>query len=928
MDDTCNCCTGLAADTPEVKSNAPGLPAIRYRIGAQPDFMATLTARLSGTDFPALAALTARDGDWTWALCDALACLADVLTFYQERIANESYLRTATERRSVLEMANLIGYRPSPGVAAGTALAFTLDTPPGQPPQWMQPVSIPSGTRVQSIPDQGQAPQNFETVADIVARASWNAIPVRQSETVQIASGLKELYIAGAANQIQPGDAILIVGSERDQATANQPGERWDVRWLDRVEPDLGRGVTRLTWLHPLGKSIFTSPAAQGVRIYVFRQRASLFGHNAPDPRLIFTQNNPDNHSVWDGSKYWNNFGVGADGHVIDLDASYPKIVPGSWVALAGPNETHPHYVELYRVSQVAQASRTDFAVTAKITRITPDTTVNLDANHFDRRTTAVLAQSEELAFAPRPLTYPLFGDAIVLGSREPDLVSGQLIAVSGKRQRVAVPVDTTGISFPDATSPRSPQPGESFVLLGPVETQTTPNTWVTASPSGLDAGAIDDGAWRWTVLDHDGQTTRIVTPAKHGLLLQPALKTDPDVSETATIANTTADSPDLESTTLNLSKNLANCYDRATVTINANVAPATHGETVSEIAGSGDATIPNQKFRLKQSPLTYVADSTNPSGGSATLEVRVNDLKWSERRTLYGASAKERGYTLSRGDDEVSTIAFGDGIEGLRLPSGQNNIRLKYRKGLGTGGNLRTGQLTTLLTRPPGVKAVTNPSPATGGQDAEPLALARQNAPLRVLTLDRAVAIQDYADFSRSFAGIAKANAIWVDQGSVRGIYVTVAGPDGADIPDGGDTQQNLVAALRNFGDSLLPLRVQSYTKLRFGLTATIKPSAAADPDKTLAAVRAALTAAYAFDAREFGEPVTSDGVYAVIHSVREVEAADIELTCLDPGIYDSQQLPSLLLAALPGVQSDGTVNPAELLTIDPVSLILGVMS
>ena len=42
---------------------------------------------------------TRDDDDFTIALLDAWATVADVLTFYQERIANESYLRTATERR-------------------------------------------------------------------------------------------------------------------------------------------------------------------------------------------------------------------------------------------------------------------------------------------------------------------------------------------------------------------------------------------------------------------------------------------------------------------------------------------------------------------------------------------------------------------------------------------------------------------------------------------------------------------------------------------------------------------------------------------------------------------------------------------------------------------------------------------------------------
>ena len=55
--------------------------------------------------------------------------MCDILTFYQERIANEAYLRTATERVSIGELAKLIGYKLRPGLAASVALAFTIDAP-------------------------------------------------------------------------------------------------------------------------------------------------------------------------------------------------------------------------------------------------------------------------------------------------------------------------------------------------------------------------------------------------------------------------------------------------------------------------------------------------------------------------------------------------------------------------------------------------------------------------------------------------------------------------------------------------------------------------------------------------------------------------------------------------------------------------------
>lgn len=94
--------------------------------------------------------------------------------------------------------------------------------------------------------------------------------------------------------------------------------------------------------------------------------------------------------------------------------------------------------------------------------------------------------------------------------------------------------------------------------------------------------------------------------------------------------------------------------------------------------------------------------------------------------------------------DEGKCRVLFGDGVEGARLPSGNHNVRAVYRKGLGLGGNVAAGKLTTLLTRPLGLSGADNPEAASGGEDAETLDKARENAPLTVLTLDRAVSVRD----------------------------------------------------------------------------------------------------------------------------------------------------------------------------------------
>ncbi len=117
--------------------------------------------------------------------------------------------------------------------------------------------------------------------------------------------------------------------------------------------------------------------------------------------------------------------------------------------------------------------------------------------------------------------------------------------------------------------------------------------------------------------------------------------------------------------------------------------------------------------------------------------------------------------YTVRANDSGVSFVRFGDGQTGSRLPSGVNNLKAKFRTGLGAGGNLPPGRLNNLMTRPLGLQGVHQPCPSSGGEDPEQGEDARENAPLAVKALGRLVSLSDYTDFARAYAGIAKAHAV-----------------------------------------------------------------------------------------------------------------------------------------------------------------------
>jgi predicted phage baseplate assembly protein len=176
--------------SPRRPENRPGLPEIDYRIGTHSAFLRRMLHGIPrqgvhSVAAPPLLGLTARDtSDPSIALMDAWAAALDVLTFYSERIANEGYLPTATERRSLVELARSIGYEFAPGVAASVHLAFTVESADDP----FRAVEVPVGTQAMSVPqEKGALPQAYETVETITARAEWNAMPARREEPQHLA---------------------------------------------------------------------------------------------------------------------------------------------------------------------------------------------------------------------------------------------------------------------------------------------------------------------------------------------------------------------------------------------------------------------------------------------------------------------------------------------------------------------------------------------------------------------------------------------------------------------------------------------------------------------------------------------------------------------------------------------------------------------
>jgi hypothetical protein len=84
-------------------------------------------------------------------IAEWFAYIADILTFYNERIANADYLGTAELPESVAHLIALLGYRPRPAIGATGYLAALVTAG--------QSAVLPKG--LQSKPAPGQEPQTF-----------------------------------------------------------------------------------------------------------------------------------------------------------------------------------------------------------------------------------------------------------------------------------------------------------------------------------------------------------------------------------------------------------------------------------------------------------------------------------------------------------------------------------------------------------------------------------------------------------------------------------------------------------------------------------------------------------------------------------------------------------------------------------------------
>jgi hypothetical protein len=362
------------------------------------------------------------DGDYQTMFIELWAYLADILTFYQERIANEAYITTATQQDSLLGVVSLINYVPGPGSGASGFAAFTVAK--------NITVTIPAGFRVGSRAQAGKPAVVFELSSAITASGNSSAIPLSPiSPTVLLQP--QKIVLQGVNNGLAVGDYVLAVENQ------GQANESPNLVQITQIQIDKTANITTISW--DSSDHRYTSASKQ-VAVFAFRVTATPFGSTAPPwaslaPTLTtisYLNPNPPYPDDWDSPSY-SSYYIPTPGDQLTqlfLDAAYNNVRDGpGWAVLL----TDGGYFQILHVTQARQVSKVAFTLSARTTRLTLGESDSVLQNIFPLRSTTILAGSEQLSTQINlAVPDPVSATSLVLAGIHSELQDGQTIIVQG----------------------------------------------------------------------------------------------------------------------------------------------------------------------------------------------------------------------------------------------------------------------------------------------------------------------------------------------------------------------------------------------------------------------------------------------------------------------------------------------------------------
>ena len=264
------------------------------------------------------------------------------------------------------------------------------------------------------------------------------------------------------------------------------------------------------------------------------------------------------------------------------------------------------------------------------------------------------------------------------------------------------------------------------------------------------------------------------------------------------------------------------------------------------------------------------------------SLRVQIDEQAWREVHHFQESGGEDEHFEVETDGLDRTRILFGDGVRGA-APLGGAAIHVSYLETLGAEGNLGVGVVTQIkspiqLSGEPIALGVTNPVPSTGGADRESLEHARRQAPAEIRSLWKALTKDDYQALSEGYPGVAKAQVLDVnDCPSLRYYQVNLAIAPRGGGPPSALLKQDLAAFLES--RKVVTLEINLYDALYrpVSIDADIHTYAGEDPGLVRRRIEQALADYFDFERMDFGQPVPSSDLIALIDGVRGVSHAHL---------------------------------------------------
>jgi hypothetical protein len=255
------------------------------------------------------------DQDFTMALLDSWAVVADIISFYGARIADEGFVGTAIEPSSIFYMAEALGYKSWNGASSRTWLQLTVSStsiPQDKRSTNAVLISPQNNVVVQSIPNQGDLPIIFETSEEAELRLDWNQFQPYQATRTDIpvlTPGMTGIRLQGAISSLQAGDPVLITTAASRH-----------IRFLDAVNVQRTQNYTAVTWQDGLKTVPNSVPGEAITGVFAFRQQAGLFARRS---------------LAWDSASDAIRGRVGTrSGGILTLTPPMASVTPTPWLSI------------------------------------------------------------------------------------------------------------------------------------------------------------------------------------------------------------------------------------------------------------------------------------------------------------------------------------------------------------------------------------------------------------------------------------------------------------------------------------------------------------------------------------------------------------------------------------------------------------------